>query len=140
MKRFEEARKKKVKELGNVLSYLTGTAGLKMHKALFQREKSLEYFRGINFHVMTLSHKEKILKQIPSFVEDGIVTKLDTIDDSIKLGQQMLNYRVIIQMRKDPGMIQPNEKKPKYVVQCPPDQPMTDKGLYMIIDTTTQGT
>ena len=87
MKRFEEARKKKVKELGNVLSYLTGTAGLKMHKALFQREKSLEYFRGINFHVMTLSHKEKLMKMIPSFVEDGILTKLDTIDDSIKLGQ-----------------------------------------------------
>ena len=52
----------------------------------------------------------------------------------------MLNFRVIIQMRKDPGMIQPNEKKPKYVVQCAPDQPMSDKGLYMIIDTTTQGT
>ena len=35
MKRFEEARKKKVSDLSNVLSYLTGTVGLKMHKALF---------------------------------------------------------------------------------------------------------
>lgn len=87
MKRFEEARKKKVKELGNVLSYLTGTVGLKMHKALFQREKSLEYFRGVNFHVSVLSHKEKIIKMIPSIVEEGAVTKLDTIEDSIKLGQ-----------------------------------------------------
>ena len=87
MKRYEEARKKRVKELGNVLSYLTGTAGLKMHKALFQREKSLEYFRGVNFHVMVLSHKEKIVKMIPSIIEDGSVGKLDTIEDSIKLGQ-----------------------------------------------------
>jgi len=43
-------------------------------------------------------------------------------------------------MRKDPGMIHSNAKIPKYVVQCPPDQPMSDKGLFMIIDTTTQGT
>lgn len=140
MKRYEEERKKRVKELSDVLSYLTGTVGLKMHKGLFQREKSLEYFRGVNFHVMVLSHKEKILPMIPSIQKDGHVTKLDTIEDSIKLGQQMLNFRVIIQMRKDPGMIHSNEKIPKYVVQAPHDMPMTDKGLFMIVDTTTQGT
>jgi len=49
----------------------------------------------------------------------------------------MLNFRLMIQMRKDPGMIHSNAKIPKYVVQCPPDQPMSDKGLFMIIDTTT---
>jgi len=46
----------------------------------------------------------------------------------------MIQYRVIIQMRKDPGMINSNEKIPKYVVQSPPEQPMSDKGLYMIVD------
>lgn len=46
----------------------------------------------------------------------------------------------MIQMRKDPGIMHSNEKIPKYVVQSPSDQPMSDKGLYMIIDTTTQGT
>jgi hypothetical protein len=77
---------------------------------------------------------------IPTIIEDGTIKQLESIDDSIKLGQQMLNYRLMIQMRKDPGMIHSNAKIPKYVVQCPPDQPMTDKGLYMIIDTTTQST
>ena len=37
-------------------------------------------------------------------------------------------------------MIHSNEKIPKYVVQCPPDQRFGEKGLYMIMDTTTQGT
>jgi len=80
------------------------------------------------------------MKLIPTIIEDGTIKQLETIDDSIKLGQQMLNFRLMIQMRKDPGMIHSNAKIPKYVVQSPPDQPMSDKGLYMIIDTTTQGT
>jgi len=52
----------------------------------------------------------------------------------------MIHYKLIIQMRKDPGMHHSNEKIPKYVVQSPPSAPMSDKGLYMIVDTTTQGT
>lgn len=122
------------------MTFLTGTVGLKMHKGLFMREKSLEYFRGVNFHVAVLSHKEHIIKMIPTFVKDGLVPQLDTIEDSIKLGQQMLSFRLLIQMRKDPGMMHTNAKIPKYVVQCPHDMPFGDKGLYMIIDTTTQGT
>jgi len=35
MKRFEEERKKRTEELGKVLTFLTGTVGLKMHKGLF---------------------------------------------------------------------------------------------------------
>jgi len=52
----------------------------------------------------------------------------------------MLDYKVMIQLRKDPGLMHTNEKIPKYVVQSAPDAPMNDKGLYMIIDTTTAGT
>jgi hypothetical protein len=89
---------------------------LKLHKGLFQREKSLEYFRGVNFHVAVLSHKKQILGMIPTFVSDGAITSLDTMEDSVKLGQQMLNFRLMIQMRKDPGMIHSNAKIPKYVV------------------------
>ena len=121
MKRFEEERKKRTTELGKVLSFLTGTVGLKMHKGLFQREKSLEYFRGVNFHVAVLSNKKEILKMIPTIIADGHVTQLESIDDSIKLGQEMLKFRMMIQMRKDPGMMHSNPKIPKYVVQCPQD-------------------
>lgn len=57
-----------------------------MHKGLFQREKSLEYFRGVDFHPVVLYHSEKIMKMIPTIIADGLVTKLDSLDDSIKLG------------------------------------------------------
>ena len=140
MKRFEEARKKRVAELRAVMSFITDKVGLKMHKGLFQREKNLEYFRGVNYHVAVLANKKKILSLIPTFVADKEITSLDSMEDSIALGNQMLRYRVFIQMRKDPGMMHSNEKIPKYVVQAPPDQLMSDKGLYMIVDTTTQGT
>lgn len=96
MKRFEEERKKRTNELSAVIKFLTGTVGLKMHKGLFMREKHLEYFRGVNFHVAVLSNKEHILKLIPTILKDGHVTKLETMDDSIKLGQQMLNFKLMI--------------------------------------------
>ena len=86
MKRFEEAKKKRIGELRAVMSFITDKVCIKMHKGLFQREKSLEYFRGVNYHVAVLSNKKKILSMIPTFIEDGLVTKLDTMEDSIALG------------------------------------------------------
>jgi len=35
MKRFEEARKKRVAELRAVMSFITDKVGIKMHKGLF---------------------------------------------------------------------------------------------------------
>lgn len=86
MKRYEEARKKRIGELTKVTDFLIGTVGLRTHKGLFQREKSLEYFRGVNFHVAVLAHKEKILAMVPTFKEEGIINKLDSLEESIKLG------------------------------------------------------
>ena len=86
MKRYEEERKKRTAELGAVLTFLTGTVGLKTHKGLFQREKSLEYFRGVNFHVSVLSHKKHIMSLMPTLVADGAITSLDTMEDRVKLG------------------------------------------------------
>lgn len=57
-----------------------------MHKGLFQREKSLEYFRGVDFHPVVLSHSAEILKMIPTIIADGHVTKLNSLEDSIALG------------------------------------------------------
>ena len=70
-----------------MLTYLTGTVGLKLHKGLFQREKHLEYFRGVNFHVAVLSHREKVLQMIPTFIKDEQVSGLTSIEDSVRLGQ-----------------------------------------------------
>jgi hypothetical protein len=69
VERFEKARAQKRKELFAVMSYLTGTAGLKSHKSILMGSKSCEYFRGVNFHIAVLSHGQNIMKMIPSFVE-----------------------------------------------------------------------
>jgi translocation protein SEC62 len=57
------------------------------------------------------------------------------MEDSIRLGQYMIVYRNILQLKKDPRIVQAgNEKTPKYVVPAPPQQPMTDKGIYMVME------
>lgn len=50
------------------------------------QRSSIEYIRGVNFHVAVLAHSDYIMKMIPSFVKDKQITKLDDIEDSIKLG------------------------------------------------------
>ena len=41
-------------------------------------------------------------------------------------------YRNIMQLRKDPRIVQGNEKTPKYVALAPPQQPMNETGIYLI--------
>jgi hypothetical protein len=48
-----------------------GTVALKTHKGILMQRSSIEYFRGVNFHIAVLQHGEKILKMLPSFVADG---------------------------------------------------------------------
>jgi len=55
------------------------------------------------------------MKLIPSFVEEGQITKLESMEDSKKLGQFMLICKNLIQVQGDPRMCGPNEKTPKYV-------------------------
>ena len=75
------------------------------------------------------------MKLIPTFIKDGSITQLKTMQDSIRLGQQMILYRVIIQLRKDPRIVQAgNEKTPKYIVPEKPMAPMTETGIYMIME------
>lgn len=70
MKRFEEEKSKRKKELCAALNFLTGTVGLKIHKGLFMRKSHVEFFRGVNFHVAVLANSEKLLVLIPTFVKD----------------------------------------------------------------------
>lgn len=68
-------------------------------------------------------------------MKDGEIKDLSTMEDSIRLGQYMIVYRTILQLKKDPRIVQAgNEKTPKYVMPCPPQQPMSDKGIYMIME------
>lgn len=71
MKRFEEEKAKRKKELCAALNFLTGTVGLKIHKGLFMRKSHVEFFRGVNFHVAVLAHSEKLLKLMPTLITDG---------------------------------------------------------------------
>jgi len=59
---------------------------MKLHKGIYMQQRSIEYFRGIHFHVSVLQAAPQIMKMIPSFVEDGSITQLKTMEDSIKLG------------------------------------------------------
>ena len=90
------------------------------------------YFRGVNFHLAVLQNAEHILKLIPSFVEEKQITKLETMEDSIKLGQFMLICKNLIQVQGDQRMCSPNEKTPKYVT--PAQKAFSDKGIYMVLE------
>ena len=92
MKRFNEEKERKNKELGAVMDFLVNQVGLKSHKGIFNQHSSVEYFRGVNFHLATLSHEALIMKMLPSFVADKSITQLKVIADSVKLGQMMIVY------------------------------------------------
>ena len=70
--------------------------GLKTHKGIFNQHSSVEYFRGVNFHLAVLSHEKLIMEKLPSFVKDKSLTQLKSIEDSIRLGQLMLIYGNIV--------------------------------------------
>ena len=49
-------------------------------------DKALEYFRGVEFHLIVLTNASKIMEMLPSFQKDRTLTQLKTVDDSIQLG------------------------------------------------------
>lgn len=141
VKKFNETKEVKSKEMQKVMDYLINTICLKQHKAIMMQRSSVEFFRGVNFHIAVLQCGDKIMKMIPSFVEDGSIKQLKTLEDSVRLGSFMQITETIISVQKDPRLVnQGTEKIPKYVV--PSKQPMTDKGIYMFVekeDKQTQG-
>ncbi len=76
-----------------------------------------------------MENKEKILKM---FKHVKIVTSLDKIEDSIKLGQLFIEHHLLRVLGRDPNF--PNEvnkKYPKHTIYAPPvHNRMTDKGFY----------
>jgi len=73
------------------------------------------------------------MKMIPSFVEDGTLTELKTMTDSIRLGNFMILTKNAIAVVKDPRLVnQGTEKVPKYIV--PDKAPFNEGGIYMVIE------
>ena len=87
MERFEAQKAVKSKELDAVMDFLKDKYNLKTHKGILLQRSSVEYFRGVNFHVAVLRAQDHIIKLIPSFTKDGSIIKLKTMEDSIRLGQ-----------------------------------------------------
>jgi len=46
----------------------------------------MEYFRGIDFHLLVLGNEDKVLELMPSMTDDGTITQLKEVNDSIRLG------------------------------------------------------
>ena len=105
MARFEATRVVKNNELGKALNFIIDTVGCKTHNGILHQRSSIKYFRGVNFHVAVLQAEKEILKLIPSLVKDGEIKELKTMEDSIRLGQFMMVYRNIMQLRKDPRIV-----------------------------------
>jgi translocation protein SEC62 len=70
---------------------------------------------------------------IPTFVEEGMVKQLKTIDDSIRLGNMMILTRNCVTVKGDPRIVGAStEKVPKYIV--PDKNTFSDKGIYMVLE------
>jgi translocation protein SEC62 len=131
-RRYEEVRLKKASELEKVIRFLLDTICVKQHQGILMGRQNCYYFRGVNFHLAVLQNAEHILKLIPSFVEEKQIIKLETMEDSIKLGQFMMICKNLVQVQGDPRMCGPNEKTPKYVT--PVQKAFSEKGIYMVLE------
>mgnify|MGYP000916145446 FL=1 len=98
-------------------------------------DKALDYFRGVDFHLIVLGNSNTIMGMLPSFKKDGSLKELKSVDDSIKLGQFMIYVGILNKCRIHPNLIvQPgshDEKFPKFLSD---DVPVfTFDGLYTVI-------
>ena len=87
-----------------------------MHPAI-KYDKGVEFFRGVDFHMAVLQNRERILKLIPSLKH--FIPQLESLEDSIRLGQLMLYTEVLQKAIKHPNYIVPEgtqeHKFPKYL-------------------------
>ena len=82
----ELAFKKRQDELFAVINFMLAE-NLKVHKGVIDKMSSIEYFRGVNFHVKSLEKRAEILALMPTFSKDSAKPfKLTDVADSIKLG------------------------------------------------------
>ena len=79
MEQFEKEKALKNKELGAVVNFLMNQVGLKTHKGILNQHSSVEFFRGVNFHLACLSHEKLIMKMLPTFVADKSLVEIKSI-------------------------------------------------------------
>ena len=93
---MELTREEKENEMANVVDFLINQVGIKTHQGILLQRSSVNYFRGVNFHVAVLANKDHIMKMIPTFVKESLITKLDTLEDSVRLGNMMIVSRNVV--------------------------------------------
>ena len=131
---FEKTREIKQAELESVLKFIVEEKAVEMFPAI-KYDKALDYFRGVDFHLIVLGNSNTIMGMLPSFKKDGSLKELKSVDDSIKLGQFMIYVGILNKCRIHPNLIvQPgshDEKFPKFLSD---DVPVfTFDGLYTVI-------
>jgi hypothetical protein len=132
-KQLELTREIKENEMVAVQDFLINQIGLKTHQGILLQRSNVNYFRGVNFHVAVLQYKDKIMSLIPTFKSEGLIKSLDSMEDSIRLGNMMIVARCAVQVKGDPRIVgTKTEKCPKYVV--PDKNPFSDKGIYMVVE------
>ena len=101
-------------------------------------EKMFDVFRGVNFHICILTLNDQITPLLPSFIGDSnqnlLPSSLDTIQDSIKLGQFMLYTGILLKFKKHSGLIATkNSKEEKFAKFVEPDVPVFTYDCYYSI-------
>lgn len=81
-----------------------------------------------------LSNSQSLLSKLSSFVEDKLLTQLDTIEDSNKLGQFMMFEQMISKGQSHPNLQEkPGTKKHKYPQFLAHDLPLFSySGVYIL--------
>ena len=84
---------------------------------------------GDNFHEVVLENKEEIVKK---FKEVKALPEIEKIEDSIKLGQLFIDYKLLRALERDPRVESELKKKyPKFLLPARPQfNKFTDKGFY----------
>lgn len=77
---------------------------------------------GDNFHQIVIEHKKLIFEKVKHFKQ---IEQLETIEDSIKLGQLFIDYKLIIPLERDPRF--EAESKLKYPKHLLPARPQFRK-------------
>ena len=73
VEKFNENYDARTNDLHNVLNYLRDDCGLVVKTAI-KYDKSIDYFRGVKFYLLVLANSDEILKRLPNFTKDGMIT------------------------------------------------------------------
>ena len=73
VEKFNENYDARVDDLFNVLYYLTDECGLKVTEAV-KYDASIKYFRGVKFYLIVLANSKEVLKRLPNFTKDKMIT------------------------------------------------------------------